>query len=65
MWTVVYVSQSKEISEKLAEVFLKNEIISRIRRSSGDDENSCCYEVLVPGTELEKAQDLIFENELF
>lgn len=64
MWTVVYVSQSKEISEKLTEVLLKNEIISRIRRSSCDEENGC-FEVLVPGTELEKAQDLIFENELF
>ena len=26
---------------------------------------SSCYEVLVPSTELETAQDLIFENELF
>ena len=31
--------------------------------NNGNESN--CYEVLVPSTELETAQDLIFENELF
>ncbi len=64
MWTVVYVSQSMEISKKLTEVLLKNKVISKMRRANSDEDNNC-YEVLVPNTELEAAQDLIFENELF
>ena len=51
MWTVIYVSQSIETAKKLIDVLLTNK--------------SSCYEVLVPSTELETAQDLIFENELF
>ena len=66
MWTVVYISQSIQTSEKLVEVLSENAVISRLRRSSGSKEKKCgCYEVLVPSTELEKAQDLMIENELF
>ncbi len=66
MWTVVYVSQSKETSEKLVDVLLTNRVISKLRRANADGgEKAGCYEVLVPSTELEAAQDLIIENELF
>ncbi len=65
MWTVVYVSQSIETSEKLMDVFFENGVISSIRRADSAGDETGCYEVLVPSTELEMAQDLIFENELF
>lgn len=66
MWTVLYVSQSIETSKKLIDVLLTNRIIFKLRRANGGDgKDSCCYEILVPSTELEIAQDLIFENELF
>ena len=59
MWTVIYVSQSIETAKKLI-------VISKLRRTNNCNGNeSSCYEVLVPSTELETAQDLIFENELF
>lgn len=66
MWTVVYVSQSIETSKKLVDVLLTNSVISKLRRTNSCSENeNSCVEVLVPSTELEMAQDLIFENELF
>lgn len=66
MWTVIYVSQSEQTSKKIAESLLKNGIVSKLRRvKSTDSENDVCCEILVPSTELEAAQDLIFENELF
>ncbi|MBQ8301011.1 MAG: hypothetical protein IJX57_03520 [Clostridia bacterium] len=65
MWTVVYVSQSMETSKKLVNVLLENDVISKLRRANNCDEERKCYEVLVPSTELEAAQDLIFDNELF
>ena len=64
MWTVIYVSQSIETAKKL--ILLTNKVISKLRRTNNCNGNeSSCYEVLVPSTELETAQDLIFENELF
>ena len=66
MWTVIYVSQSIETAKKLIDVLLTNKVISKLRRTNNCNGNeSSCYEVLVPSTELETAQDLIFENELF
>ena len=66
MWTVIYVSQSIETAKKLIDVLLTNKVISKLRRTKNSNGNeSSCYEVLVPSTELETAQDLIFENELF
>ena len=66
MWTVIYVSQSIETAKKLIDVLLTNKVISKLRRITNCNGNeSNCYEVLVPSTELETAQDLIFENELF
>ena len=65
MWTVVYVSQSMETSKKLVNVLLENDVISKLRRANNSEEERKCYEVLVPSTELEAAQDLIFDNELF
>ncbi len=65
MWTVVYVSQSIETSKKLIDVLLNNGVISKLRRGGAADCDDGCYEVLVPGTELEAAQNLIFESDLF
>ncbi len=62
MWTVVYVSQVEETARKLVELLKTNEIISRIQRRADGAECSC-FEVLVPQTELDAAQILIFENE--
>lgn len=65
MWTVIYVSQSPEMAEKLSEALYDNGIISKLRRDGKNKENKCCYEILVPGTEMEAAQDLIIEEGLF
>ena len=63
MWTVIYVSQSRETAKKLTDALYENGIVSKLRRA-GDEEAGCC-EVLVPNTEMEAAQDLIIENGLF
>lgn len=65
MWTVIYVSQSSETAQKLSQELYKNKIISKLRRAGSNDEDKCCYEILVPNTEMEAAQDLIIENSLF
>ena len=63
MWIVVYVSHAEDAVKRLVDVLRENGIISKVRHARNDD--GCCMEVLVPQTELDQAQDLIFENELF
>lgn len=67
MWIVVYVTQSMETAKKLGNVLYDNKVISKLRSAEHCSTNTDgeCYEVLVPDTELETAQDIIFENELF
>ena len=65
MWTVIYLSQSEESAGRLIDMLTENKVISRLRRDCADEGGKGCFEVLVPSTELETAQDLIFENELF
>lgn len=62
MWMVVYVSANRDNAEKLMKVLDANEIISRLRSTSGGQD---CFEVLVPQRELAQAQNLIIDNNLF
>jgi hypothetical protein len=62
MWTVVYVSQAEKKARGLVELLSRNEIISRMRNLKYEAESGC-FEVLVPQTELDMAQDLIFDSE--
>ncbi|MCC8169707.1 MAG: hypothetical protein LIO59_05005 [Oscillospiraceae bacterium] len=63
MWTVVYVSQAEQKASELAKLLEKSKIISRVRHIKCDADDGC-FEVLVPQTELDMAQDLIFETDL-
>ena len=65
MWTVVFVSQSKPKVDSLLELLEKNEIITMLHVSGEDDfGEGTTYEILVPQTELETAQEMIFDAEL-
>lgn len=65
MWTVIYVSQSPDTAKKLADTLYKNGIISKLRRAGEEKSKQDCCEVLVPNTEMEAAQNLIIESDLF
>lgn len=65
MWTVIYVSQSLETAKKLMDELYLSGIISKLRRASSGDATQGCFDVLVPNTEMQAAQDLIIENDLF
>lgn len=63
MWTVIYVAQTMNVAQRLINILSENEVIARLRCDGEDDGG--CFEVLVPETELEAAQNIIFENDLF
>ncbi len=67
MWTELYFSQSASKVKKLVEMLDKAEIISKVRGfdSEGGECSKTCYKVLVPSAELEDAQNLMVESDLF
>lgn len=65
MWTVIYVSQTRQTAKKLMDELYASGIISKLRRADVSAGEESCLEVLVPNTEMEAAQDLIIENDLF
>lgn len=65
MWTVVYMSQDRIKVNKILAILESNEIISMVKASGEDDfDMGTMYEILVPKTELEFAQELILDAEL-
>lgn len=65
MWTVVYMSQDRIKVNKMLAILESNEIISMVKASGEDDfDMGTMYEILVPKTELESAQELILDAEL-
>ena len=63
MWTEVYFSQNESKVKRLVDILNASEIISRVRRRG--DEGEECFVVLVPRTELDEAQSLLVESDLF
>lgn len=65
MWTVVFMSQDKAKIDKILAVLEQSNIMTMLKTSGEDDFGSgTVYEILVPQTELESAQDIIFDTEL-
>lgn len=65
MWTVVYMSENKGRVDEIVEELNKRSIMTMLKASGEDDfNNGCSYEILVPQTELEAAQDIIFDMEI-
>ena len=60
MWTSVYMAQSLEKANELRSSIEKNGIIVMLKKICVTDNLADnCYEILVPGAELEKALEII------
>lgn len=65
MWTVVFMSQDKAKVGRILKLLEDKKIMTMLKTSTEDDfETGSAYEILVPQTELETAQDIIFDSEL-
>ena len=65
MWTEVFVSQNKAKTDALIAMLEENKIMTMLKVSGEDDfTDGVTYIVLVPQTELETAQDIIFDAEI-
>lgn len=64
MWMVVYISRDKEKIDKLLSALNKCDIMTMMRSAVVEGGGCSAYEILVPQTELDEAQDVIFDTEL-
>ncbi len=65
MWTVVFMSQDRAKVDTILALLDENKIMT-MQKSSGEasQESGMVYEILVPNTELETAQDIIFDAQI-
>lgn len=62
MWTVIYMAQSKNSVEILKDLFENNNILVKVRPINREiDEDNCCYEMLVPDSEVPLAHELLID----
>ena len=64
MWLTVYVSQDEQTAKKLVVLLRTSSVMARMRRLGNKNERQG-VEVLVPRTEVDIAQNIIIDNELF
>lgn len=66
MWTVVYMSQDKGKVDKILKLLEDGKIMTMLKSSKEEDDFDAgeTFEILVPKTELECAQDIIIDSEL-
>lgn len=65
MWTVVYMSQDKFKVDRVMSLLESNEVITMLKAvGEGESDTDRVYEILVPQTELETAQEIIVDTEL-
>ena len=56
MWTVIYISPSEKIAERISEQLTNEGFLIKVRQVSGSKHQ---FEVLVPESELDEVQDAL------
>ena len=62
MWTVIYMAQDRYIVDNVNSLLAENNIITKVRTLK--NEQDCCFEILVPASEVCTAHGVILEAEL-
>lgn len=62
MWTVIFSSSDREKIDAVLKILEQRNIMSR--QKAHGQEPGALIEVMVPQTELETAQDIIFDSEI-
>ncbi|SDL10300.1 hypothetical protein SAMN05660472_02614 [Natronincola ferrireducens] len=63
MWTVVYMTNTKEDAEYIEKILVKEGFLVKIKPISKNNENGTC-EVLVPRSEVEEAHTILLHQAL-
>ncbi len=62
MWMVVYITQAKEVAERISALLRDAGLIVKIRATNqGMSDQYGCFELLVPESELDEAHTVIID----
>lgn len=59
MWTVVYITPSRSIAERLRERLTKEGVLSKLKAVGENGSEARNYEILVPEAEVDEASELL------
>lgn len=62
MWAVVYLANNKRVAEKVSRLISDEGVLVKLRpvsRNTGDEDS--CIEILVLESEVEEAQNILYE----
>ncbi len=62
MWIVIYFVKSRAAALEVRQMLETEDILVMTRKKTADDDNEAFFDILVPQTEVEKAQELIIMN---
>ncbi len=63
MWTVIYIAQSKKMSEIIEKLLTEEGMLVKVQAVSKKLESEQgYYEILVPESEAEEAQNILYEK---
>lgn len=63
MWTVIYISQSKDTANRMKELLQSAGMLVKMRAvTQSANENYGCYELLVPESEVEEAHSMMISK---
>ncbi|MDD4568563.1 MAG: hypothetical protein PHE70_00320 [Tepidanaerobacteraceae bacterium] len=64
MWTVIYMATDKETALRVEKAIKSEGFLVRTRQVMKSKRHGCCIEVIVPESEAQEAQNVIFEKNL-
>ena len=63
MWIVVFISQSKEIADRVTEILRQAGLIVKMRTLGAKTDNVYgCYEILLPESEVEEGHKILISK---
>ena len=62
MWIVIYFVKSRAAAQEVRMMLETEGILVMTRKKTADDDDVAFFDILVPQTEVEKAQELIIMN---
>ena len=63
MWIVVFISQNKEIADRVTDVLRQAGLIVKVRTLGAKSDNVYgCYEILLPESEVEEGHRVLISN---
>ena len=62
MWTVIFITQTKEMAETLKKLLHDAGLLVKVRSIGASGGQYGCYEILLPESEVEEGHSILIDN---